>query len=162
MDLKWIQKDRGVIDKENSQNIQYCLIIGKTHIHARACAHTHIYIYIQKKKQCSMSQISIKSWRHIVPWFSHSHDLSQLSIAPERFSRLHPVSAWFVRWLVSGCIAGVLWDVTSWICSKLLVAFLYSFYVGFSPSGSLTSMRCIHTVVVTQSHHGKNQVFFFL
>ena len=42
------------------------------------------------------------------------------------------------------------------ICSKQYMAFLWSFLLAFSPSVLLVSMKCIHTIVLTQPSLGRN------
>ena len=54
---------------------------------------------------------------------------------------------WFLRWEVSGCTAAVLLLV---FVQKQHVEFLYSFHLAFSTCILLTSMWCIHRVVLTQ------------
>ena len=57
---------------------------------------------------------------------------------------------WFVRWVISGSTAAFLWGATFRICWKQHTESLYSYHLAFSPSVSLKSKWCNHTVVLTQ------------
>ena len=67
---------------------------------------------------------------------------------------------WFVRWEVSGRITDVLFGTASRICSKLSASFFCSFHLTFSPSISLNSKWCNHTILLTRLTLGRNPVLF--
>ena len=61
---------------------------------------------------------------------------------------------------VSGGTAAVLWGATSRICSKWHTAFLCSSHLAFSPSVSLASCWCNHTVLLMHLQVGRIPVLF--
>ena len=54
---------------------------------------------------------------------------------------------WLVRWEARGRTPLVLWNVTSWICSRQRAVFLCSSLLAFSQCTLLASMWCIHIVL---------------
>ena len=66
----------------------------------------------------------------------------------------------FARWEVSGRTTAVLQGAASRICSKQHAATLCSSHLAFSPSVSLESEWCNHTVVLTRLQLGRIPILF--
>ena len=66
-----------------------------------------------------------------------------------------------MRWEVSSFAAAILRVVASRICLKQYIESLCSSYLAFYPCFLITSLCCIHTVVLKKPLLRRNQVLFY-
>ena len=88
-------------------------------------------------------------------WHVHVQRTSLMSLSLFSSSALcvlFILLGWFVRRETSECTAGVLWDVSSRICSRQRSAYLCSSHLAFSQWVLLASIWCLHIVLWIHLH----------